>query len=60
MKTTTFADINGNIVAKGVISPQFVDLVLSNGTRFYSTRSDDYTINAIKNLNIAKIVKGIK
>jgi hypothetical protein len=60
MKNTTFADINGNIVAKGVISPQFVDLVLSNGTRFYSTRSDDYTINAIKNLNIAKIVKGIK
>ena len=60
MKTQTFADINGNIVAKGVISTKLVDLLLSDGTRFFSTSSDNYTINALQNLNIAKIVNGIK
>ena len=60
MKTQTFADINGNIVAKGVISTNLVDILLSDGTRFFSTRSDNYTINALQNLNIAKVVNGIK
>jgi hypothetical protein len=60
MKTNTYIDTNGNIVATGTISIQQIDLVLSNGTRFFSTRSDNYTLDVLKNLNISKIVKGLK
>ena len=60
MKTNTYIDTNGNIVATGTISVNQIDLVLSNGTRFFSTRSDNYTLDVLKNLNISKIVKGLK
>jgi hypothetical protein len=60
MKANTYIDTNGNIVATGTISINQIDLVLSNGTRFFSTRSDNYTLDVLKNLNINKIVKGIK
>lgn len=59
MKTNTYIDTNGNIVATGTISVNQIDLVLSNGTRFFSTRSDNYTLDVLKNLNISKIVKGL-
>jgi hypothetical protein len=59
MKTNTYIDTNGNIVATGTISINQIDLVLSNGTRFFSTRSDNYTLDVLKNLNISKIVKGL-
>jgi hypothetical protein len=60
MKANTYIDTNGNIVATGTISINQIDLVLSNGTRFFSTRSDNYTLDVLKNLNISKIVKGLK
>ena len=60
MKINTYIDTNGNIVATGTISINQIDLVLSNGTRFFSTRSDNYTLDVLKNLNINKIVKGLK
>jgi hypothetical protein len=60
MKAQTYTDINGNIVATGTISINLIDLVLSDGTRFFSTRSDNYTLDVLKNLNISKIVKGLK
>lgn len=59
MKANTYTDTNGNIVATGTISVNFIDLVLSDGTRFFSTRSDNYTLDVLKNLNISKIVKGL-
>jgi hypothetical protein len=59
MKTNTYIDTNGNIVATGTISINQIDLVLSNGTRFFSTRSDNYTLDVLKDLNISKIVKGL-
>jgi hypothetical protein len=60
MKANTYIDTNGNIVATGTISINLIDLVLSNGTRFFSTRSDNYTLDVLKDLNISKIVKGLK
>ena len=60
MKAQTYIDTNGNIVATGTISINLIDLVLSDGTRFFSTRSDNYTLDVLKNLNISKIVKGLK
>ena len=60
MKAQTYIDTNGNIVATGTISVNLIDLVLSDGTRFFSTRSDNYTLDVLKNLNISKIMKGIK
>lgn len=60
MKAQTYKDTNGNIVATGTISVNYIDLVLSNGTRFFSTRSDNYTLDVLKNLNISKVMKGIK
>jgi len=60
MKAQTYIDTNGNIVATGTISVNLIDLVLFDGTRFFSTRSDNYTIDVLKNLNISKIVKGLK
>ena len=57
-KQRVFIDTEGKIVAKGTISPQLIDLLLTDGTRFFSTRSEGFEINFIKSLNIAKIVKG--
>jgi hypothetical protein len=60
MKTNTYINTNGNIVATGTISINLIDLVLSDGTRLFSTRSDNYTLDVLKDLNISKIVKGLK
>jgi hypothetical protein len=60
MKTQTFANTKGEIVATGIIKPNLIDLVLSDGTRFFSTRSDNYSLDVLRNLNISKIVKEIK
>jgi hypothetical protein len=60
MKIQTFANTNGEIVATGTIKPNLIDLVLSDGTRFFSTRSDNYSLDVLRNLNISKIVKEIK
>jgi hypothetical protein len=59
MKTQTFANTKGEIVATGTIKPNLIDLVLSDGTRFFSTRSDNYSLDVLRNLNISKIVKDI-
>lgn len=59
MKAQTYIDTNGNIVATGTISVNYIDLVLSDGTRFFSTRSDNYSLDVLRNLNISKIVKDI-
>jgi hypothetical protein len=59
-KMAVFVDSKNNIVARGTIKEQLIDLVFSDGTRFFSTKSDNYTLDVLKNLDIAKIVKGIK
>lgn len=56
----TFIDSKNNIVARGTIKEQLIDLVFADGTRFFSTKSDNYTLDVLKNLDIAKVVKGIK
>lgn len=51
----TFVNQNNKVVARGTISLAFVDLILNDGSRFYSTQSDDYsTLNFIRSLDIAK------
>jgi hypothetical protein len=56
----TFVNSKNEIVARGTIKEQLIDLVFSDGTRFFSTKSDNYTLDVLKNLDIAKVVKGIK
>ena len=60
MKIQTFANTKGEIVATGTIKPNLIDLVLSDGTRFFSTRSDNYSLDVLRNLNISKVIKEIK
>ena len=55
-----FIDSKNNIVARGTIKEQLIDLVFSDGTRFFSTKSDNYTLDVLKNLDIAKVIKGVK
>jgi hypothetical protein len=57
MKQQTFIDANGNIVARGRITEIAIDLLLNDGTRYFSTRSDNYSLDFLKNLQIAKVVK---
>jgi len=57
--TRTFVNAQNQIVATGTIQPQLIDLILADGTRFFSTRSDGYILNFLQSLNITKIVKGI-
>jgi hypothetical protein len=57
MKQQTFINAKGNIVARGRITEIAIDLLLNDGTRFYSTKSDNYTFDFIKNLDIVKVVK---
>ena len=57
MKQQTFIDSNGNIVARGRITEIAIDLLLNDGTRFYSTKSDNYTLDFIKQLDIVKVTK---
>jgi hypothetical protein len=56
----TFVNSKNEIVARGTIKEQLIDLVFSDGTRFFSTKSDNYTLDVLKNLDIAKVIKGIK
>jgi len=55
-----FVDSKNNIVARGTIKEQLIDLVFSDGTRFFSTKSDNYSLDVLKNLDIAKVIKGVK
>lgn len=57
---TTFVNSKNEIVARGTIKEQLIDLVFSDGTRFFSTKSDNYTLDVLKNLDIAKVIKGAK
>jgi hypothetical protein len=57
MKQQTFIDAKGNIVARGRITEIAIDLLLNDGTRFYSTKSDNYTLDFIKKLDIVKVAK---
>ncbi|CAB4179400.1 hypothetical protein UFOVP1033_110 [uncultured Caudovirales phage] len=57
MKQQTFIDANGKIVARGRITEIAIDLLLNDGTRFYSTKSDNYTLDFIKKLDIVKVAK---
>ena len=57
MKQQTFIDAKGNIVARGRITEIAIDLLLNDGTRFYSTKSDNYTFDFIKSLDIVKVTK---
>jgi hypothetical protein len=57
MKQQTFIDAKGNIVARGRITEIAIDLLLNDGTRFYSTKSDNYTFDFIKKLDIVKVAK---
>lgn len=57
MKQQTFIDAKGNIVARGRITEIAIDLLLNDGTRFYSTKSDNYTFDFIKSLHIVKVAK---
>lgn len=57
MKQQTFVNANGKIVARGRITEIAIDLLLNDGTRFYSTKSDNYTFDFIKKLDIVKAVK---
>jgi len=56
----TFVNSKNEIVARGTIKEQLIDLVFSDGTRFFSTKSDNYTLDVLKNLDIAKVIKGAK
>jgi len=53
---TTFVDTKNNVVARGVIKEQLIDLIFADGTRFFSTKSDNYTLDVLRNLNIAKVI----
>jgi hypothetical protein len=57
MKQQTFINAKGNIVARGRITEIAIDLLLNDGTRFYSTKSDNYTLDFIKQLDIVKVTK---
>jgi hypothetical protein len=57
MKQQTFINAQGNIVARGRITEIAIDLLLNDGTRFYSTKSDNYTLDFIKKLDIVKVAK---
>jgi hypothetical protein len=57
MKPQTFVDRNGKVIARGRITEIAIDLLLNDGTRFYSTKSDNYTLDFIKKLDIVKVVK---
>jgi len=57
MRLSTFVDTDNNVVARGVIKPNFIDLHLADGTRFYSTRSDGYALEFLQSLNINKAVQ---
>jgi hypothetical protein len=46
-KTQQFVDRNNKVIARGRLTELTTDLLLNNGTRFYSTQSDNYNINIV-------------
>jgi hypothetical protein len=42
-----FVDRNNKVIARGRLTELTTDLLLNNGTRFYSTQSDNYNINIV-------------
>ena len=53
----TFVNQENEVIARGTIKPQLIDIVFNDGTRYFSTKSDGYTLDFLKNLHIAKVVK---
>ena len=51
-KLQVFVNDQNEIVATGRIAPSYIDLLLADGTRYYST----FSIDALKDLDI----KGVK
>ena len=49
----TFVNDQNEIVAPGRIAPSYIDLLLADGTRYYST----FSITALEDLNIAGVAK---
>jgi hypothetical protein len=47
MKQQTFTTKEGKVIARGRLTELTTDLLLNNGTRFYSTQSDNYKLNII-------------
>ena len=47
IKTQQFVDRNNKVIARGRLTELTTDLLLNNGTRFYSTSSDNYNINIV-------------
>jgi hypothetical protein len=54
---TTYVSQDNQVIARGTIKPQLIDIVFNDGTRYFSTKSDGYTLDFLKNLQIAKVVK---
>lgn len=54
MKDQTFVNDRGEIVATGRITPSYIDLILNDGSRYYST----FTLDLFKDLDI-KAVKNV-
>jgi hypothetical protein len=52
MKLQTFVNSDNQVVATGRITPSYIDLILKDGSRYYST----FSFNAIKDLDI-KVAK---
>ena len=53
MKTETFINDRNEIVATGRITPSYIDLILRDGSRYYSTFSIDF----LKKLDIKAVQK---
>lgn len=53
----TFVNQDNDVIARGTIKPQLIDIVFNDGTRYFSTKSDGYSLDFLKNLKIAKVVK---
>lgn len=53
-QTQFFMNPQGEVIAKGRITPTFIDLVLKDGSRFYRSQSIDF--NILKDLDIAKVL----
>lgn len=53
MKPETFVNDQNEIVATGRITPTYIDLILRDGTRYYSTFSIDF----LKKLEIKGVQK---
>lgn len=56
MAQKTYTNAKGEVVARGTITLAFVDLILNDGSRFYSTQSDNYsTLQFIRSLDIKQV-----